>query len=171
MDRTSDAYDILKKIAVVNKIQLPPGKLVSSQLTEELLSPGKNKISSVKSGFSSLLVLFEQCQHLSIALHTKDDQSLYTNVLINSLAGAMLSPIVAVQLVRGCHQMAAIVCFEAVVVLSAASVLLISVETKDEINVVARRRKEARLTYDTRTNLAFFRSFTAADYVAAQRLR
>lgn len=44
--------------------------------------------------------------------------------------GAMLSPIVAVQLVRGCHQMAAIVCFEAVVVLSAASVLLISVETK-----------------------------------------
>ncbi|CAN4112011.1 unnamed protein product [Withania somnifera] len=31
--------------------------------------------------------------------------------------------------------------------------------------------KGARLTYDTRTNLAFFRSFTSADYVAAQRLR
>uniref|UniRef100_M1CJF9 Transporter n=1 Tax=Solanum tuberosum TaxID=4113 RepID=M1CJF9_SOLTU len=55
--RTSDACDILKKIAVVNKTQLPPGKLVSSQLIEELHSHGKNKISSVKSGFSSLLVL------------------------------------------------------------------------------------------------------------------
>ncbi|XP_055816035.1 fatty acid amide hydrolase-like isoform X2 [Solanum dulcamara] len=31
--------------------------------------------------------------------------------------------------------------------------------------------KGERLTYDTRTNLALFRSFTAADYVAAQRLR
>ncbi|KAK4713838.1 hypothetical protein R3W88_019745 [Solanum pinnatisectum] len=130
MDRTSDACDILKKIAVVNKTQLPPGKLVSSQLTEELLSPGKNKISSVKSGFSSLLVLLspallrntlliwvayigtnssyygillltslfssEQCQHSSTALHTNDDQSLYTNVLINSLAeipGFLLSAV------------------------------------------------------------------------------
>ncbi|KAG5548329.1 hypothetical protein RHGRI_013884 [Rhododendron griersonianum] len=32
-------------------------------------------------------------------------------------------------------------------------------------------RKDVKLTYDTRTNLAFFRSFTASDYVAAQRLR
>ncbi|KAK4378542.1 hypothetical protein RND71_000404 [Anisodus tanguticus] len=31
--------------------------------------------------------------------------------------------------------------------------------------------KGERLTYDTRTNLALFRSFTAAHYVAAQRLR
>lgn len=31
--------------------------------------------------------------------------------------------------------------------------------------------KGAILTYDTRTNLSFFRSFSAADYVAAQRLR
>ncbi|KAK4364075.1 hypothetical protein RND71_015433 [Anisodus tanguticus] len=31
--------------------------------------------------------------------------------------------------------------------------------------------KGERLTYDTRTNLALFPSFTAADYVAAQRLR
>ncbi|XP_016539353.2 fatty acid amide hydrolase isoform X4 [Capsicum annuum] len=31
--------------------------------------------------------------------------------------------------------------------------------------------KGERLTYDTRTNMALFRSFTAADYVAAQRLR
>ncbi|KAG2704882.1 hypothetical protein I3843_05G026700 [Carya illinoinensis] len=31
--------------------------------------------------------------------------------------------------------------------------------------------KAARMTYDTRTNLALFRSFTASDYVAAQRLR
>ncbi|KAG5570338.1 hypothetical protein H5410_060104, partial [Solanum commersonii] len=120
MGQTSYACDILKKIAVVNKTQLPPGKLVSSQLTEELHSPGKNKISSVKSGFSSLPVLLspalhrntlliwvvyignnssyytiilltslfscEQRQHSLIAFHTKDDQSLYTNVLIDSLA-------------------------------------------------------------------------------------
>ncbi|XP_060189693.1 organic cation/carnitine transporter 7-like [Lycium barbarum] len=250
--RTRDACDILKKIAMVNKTQLPPGKLVSSQQTEELLSPGKNKISSLKSGFSSLLVLLSptlrrntlllwvvyggnsfsyygiilltslfssgQCQHSAIALHTNNDQSLYTNVLINSLAslpgillsaimvekvgrkftmalmyalcflfllpllapqlpalttaflfgprtfilgsfaavgvysreiyptsirstgtgvatsvgriGAMVSPIIVVQLVRGCHQMAAIISFEAVLVLSAASVMLFSLETK-----------------------------------------
>ncbi|KAI8554705.1 hypothetical protein RHMOL_Rhmol05G0119000 [Rhododendron molle] len=30
---------------------------------------------------------------------------------------------------------------------------------------------DVKLTYDTRTNLALFRSFTASDYVAAQRLR
>ncbi|XP_060190156.1 organic cation/carnitine transporter 7-like [Lycium barbarum] len=115
--RTRDACDILKKIAVVNKTQLSPGKLVSFQLTEELLSPGKNKISS---GFSSLLVLLSpalcrntlllwvvyignsfsyygiillasllcsgRCQHSSTALHMNDDQSRYTNVIINSLA-------------------------------------------------------------------------------------
>ncbi|KAL3363499.1 hypothetical protein AABB24_012660 [Solanum stoloniferum] len=253
--RTRDAYDILKKIAVVNKTQLPPGKLVSSEVTEvheELLSPGKIKVSILKSGFSSLLMLLSpalrrntlliwvvyighsfsyygiilltslfssgQCQHSSIALNLNDDQSLYTNVLINNLAeipgtllaaimvdkvgrkfsvalmcglsflslllllapqlpalttallfgartfisgsfvivdvycreiyptsvrstgigvansvgriGPMISPIVVVQLVRGCHQTAAIVCFEAVLVLSAVSVLLLSVETK-----------------------------------------
>ncbi|KAK4713837.1 hypothetical protein R3W88_019744 [Solanum pinnatisectum] len=253
--RTRDAYHILKNIAVVNKTQLPPGKLVSSQVTEvheELLSPGKIKVSILKSGFSSLLMLLSpallrntlliwvlyignsfsyygiilltslfssgQCQHSSIALNLNDDQSLYTNVLINSLAeipgtllaaimvdkvgrkfsvalmcglsflsllpllapqlpalttallfgartfisgsfvivdvycreiyptsvrstgigvansvgriGPMISPIVVVQLVRGCHQTAAIVCFEVVLVLSAVSVLLLSVETK-----------------------------------------
>lgn len=31
--------------------------------------------------------------------------------------------------------------------------------------------KDVALTYDTRTNLRLFRSFTASDYVAAQRLR
>ncbi|XP_028121249.1 fatty acid amide hydrolase-like [Camellia sinensis] len=31
--------------------------------------------------------------------------------------------------------------------------------------------KDGKLTYDTRTNLALFRSFSASDYVAAQRLR
>ncbi|KAK4729673.1 hypothetical protein R3W88_022661 [Solanum pinnatisectum] len=166
-------------MAVVNKTQLPPGKLVSSQLTKELHSPGKNKISSVKSGFSSLLVLLspalhrntlliwvvyigtnspyyaiilltslfssEQCQHSLIAFHTKDDQSLFTNVLINTLAVMyalyflFLLPLLAPQLSAltttllfgaRCHQMAAIRCFEAVVVLAVASVLLISVETK-----------------------------------------
>lgn len=32
-------------------------------------------------------------------------------------------------------------------------------------------RKGVRLTYDTRTNMALFRSFTASEYVAAQRIR
>ncbi|KAF3628470.1 hypothetical protein T459_17424 [Capsicum annuum] len=44
--------------------------------------------------------------------------------------GAMFSPIVVVQLVRGCQQMAAIISFEAVLGISAASVLFISLETK-----------------------------------------
>ncbi|XP_055824651.1 organic cation/carnitine transporter 7-like [Solanum dulcamara] len=253
--RTRDAYDILKKIAVVNKTQLPPGKLVSSQVSEvheELLSPGKFRVENLKSGFSSLLMLLSpalrrntlliwmvfigngflyygiilltslfssgQCLHSSIALHMNDDQSLYTNVAINSLAeipgtllaaimvdkvgrkfstalmfalsflfllpllapqlpalttallfgartfisgsfvivnvycreiyptsvrstgigvatsvgriGPMISPMVVVQLLRRCHQMAAIICFEAVLVLSAVGVMLFSVETK-----------------------------------------
>lgn len=253
--RTREACDILKKIALVNKTELPPGKLVSSQVIEvheELLSVGKIKASNLKSGFSSLLMLLSpallrntlliwvvyignsfsyygvilltslfssgRCPHSSIALHMNDDHSLYTDVLINSLAeipgtllaailvervgrkfsmalmcalnflfllpllapqlpalttallfgartfisgsfaivgvycreiyptsvrssgvgvatsvgriGAMLSPIVAVQLIRGCHQMSAIISFEAVVVISAASVMLFSVETK-----------------------------------------
>ncbi|KAH0637950.1 hypothetical protein KY289_037865 [Solanum tuberosum] len=98
--RTSDACDILKKIAVVNKTQLPPGKLVSSQLIEELHSHGKNKISSVKSGFSSLL---GPCFLLCF-----EEGAIGKRVTSN----------------------AAIRCFEAVVVLSVASVLLISVETK-----------------------------------------
>jgi len=33
------------------------------------------------------------------------------------------------------------------------------------------RRKGVKLAYDTRTSLALFRSFTAADYVAAQCIR
>ncbi|KAL3370747.1 hypothetical protein AABB24_007669 [Solanum stoloniferum] len=57
MGQTSDACDMLKKIEMLNKTQLSPRKLVSSQLTEELHSLGKNNISSVKSSFSSLLVL------------------------------------------------------------------------------------------------------------------
>ncbi|KAK4713851.1 hypothetical protein R3W88_019758 [Solanum pinnatisectum] len=48
---------------------------------------------------------------------------------VGRIAG-MVSPIVAVQLVRGCHQMAAIILFEVVVILSAISVLLFPVETK-----------------------------------------
>lgn len=44
--------------------------------------------------------------------------------------GPMISPIVVVHLLRGCHQTAAIACFEAVLALSAVSVMLLSVETK-----------------------------------------
>lgn len=44
--------------------------------------------------------------------------------------GPMISPMVVVQLLRRCHQMAAIICFEAVLVLSAVGVMLFSVETK-----------------------------------------
>lgn len=48
---------------------------------------------------------------------------------VGRIAG-MVSPLVAVQLVRGCHQMAAIILFEVVLILSAISVLLFPVETK-----------------------------------------
>ncbi|XP_009800311.1 organic cation/carnitine transporter 7-like [Nicotiana sylvestris] len=254
--RINDAYDILRKIAEVNKTELPPGMLVSDEVTdlnEELLSPGENKTSSFNSGFSSLLMLLspslrrntlliwvvfigntfsyygiilltsqfssEQSRHSSVALYMNNDQSLYRNVLITSLAeipgllisaimvekggrkftmalmyifcilfllpllmsrlhesltttllfgarmlitanfdissvycreiyptsvrstgigvasslgriGAMISPIIAVQLIRDSHQMAAIIFFEAVLVLSATCVLFFPIETK-----------------------------------------
>lgn len=48
---------------------------------------------------------------------------------VGRIAG-MVSPLVAVHLVRGCHQMAAIILFEVVLILSAISVLLFPVETK-----------------------------------------
>ncbi|KAJ8543396.1 hypothetical protein K7X08_005919 [Anisodus acutangulus] len=49
---------------------------------------------------------------------------------VGRIAG-MVCPIVAVQLVRGCHQMAAIILFEVVLILSAISVLLFPLETKE----------------------------------------
>lgn len=59
--RISDAHDILRRIAIVNKTKLPPGILVTDQVThelnEELLSPGKNKTSNFKTGLSSFLML------------------------------------------------------------------------------------------------------------------
>uniref|UniRef100_M1B235 Sugar transporter n=1 Tax=Solanum tuberosum TaxID=4113 RepID=M1B235_SOLTU len=255
--RISDAHDILRKIAVVNQTKLPPGMLVSDQVTqldeeEELLRPRANKIFNFKTGLSSSLMLLSpqllritllmwvvyfgnsfayygiilltsqfsagESQCFSVALHVKNDTSLYTDAFITSLAelpgllisavvvekvgrkysmalmyimgslflfplvvpqnealttallfgariwfigtftlagvycpeiyptsvrstgcgvasavgriAGMVSPIVAVQLVRGCHQMAAIILFEVVVILSAISVLLFPVETK-----------------------------------------
>lgn len=88
--------------------------------------PEKNKISSVKSAFSTLLVLLSpavyrntlliyfgivlltslfssgRCQHSSIALHTNDDQSLYTNVLINNLAGKNDLLLLNIDLIKSC---------------------------------------------------------------------
>ncbi|XP_060187693.1 organic cation/carnitine transporter 7-like [Lycium barbarum] len=253
--RISEAYDILRKIAVVNQTKLPPGMLVSDQVTEmneELLEPGANKICNFKTGFSSSLMLLSpkllqitllmwvvyfgnsfsyygiilltsqfstrENKCFSVASHVKNDTSLYRDVFITSLAelpgllisalvvekfgrkismalmyvlgslflfplvvprnevlttallfgariwvignftlagvycpeiyptsvrstgcgvasavgriAGMVSPIVAVQLVRGCHQMAAILLFEGVLLLSAISVLLFPVETK-----------------------------------------
>lgn len=253
--RISDAYDILRKIAVVNQTKLPPGKLVSDQVTElneELLGPKANKIFNFKTGLSSSLMLLspkllritllmwvvyfgnsfsyygiilltsqfstEENRCFSVALHVKNDTNLYRDVFITSLAelpgllisalvvekvgrkvsmalmyvlgslflfplivpqnevlttallfgariwvignftlagvycpeiyptsvrstgcgvasavgrvAGMVSPIVAVQLVRGCQQMAAILLFEVVIILSAISVLLFPVETK-----------------------------------------
>ncbi|XP_009620262.1 organic cation/carnitine transporter 7-like [Nicotiana tabacum] len=254
--RISDAHDILRRIAIVNKTKLPPGILVTDQVThelnEELLSPGKNKISNFKTGLSSFLMLLSprlrritlltwvvyfgnsfsyygiilltsqlsagENRCFSVALHAKKDTGLYRDVFITSLAelpgllfsvlvvekvgrkfsmalmyvlgflflfplvvpqnevlstvllfgariwvigtftlagvycpeiyptsvrttgcgvassvgriAGMVSPLVAVHLVRGCHQMAAIILFEVVLILSAISVLLFPVETK-----------------------------------------
>lgn len=50
----------------------------------------------------------------------------------------MICPLVAVGLVSGCHQMAAIGLFEAVIILSGISVLLFPIETKGrELNDIA----------------------------------
>ncbi|PHU15122.1 Organic cation/carnitine transporter 7 [Capsicum chinense] len=253
--RISDAHDILRKIAVVNQTKLPPGMLVSDQVTElneELLGSKANKIFNFKKGLSSSLMLLSpnllritllmwvvyfgnsfsyygiilltsqfstgENRCFSVALHVKNDSSHYRDVFITSLAelpgllisalivekagrkvsmalmyvlgslflfplvvpqnevlttallfgariwivgtftlagvycpeiyptsvrsmgcgvasavgriAGMVSPIVAVQLVRGCQQMAAIFLFEVVIILSAISVLLFPVETK-----------------------------------------
>ncbi|CAN4084621.1 unnamed protein product [Withania somnifera] len=253
--RISDAYGILRKMAVTNRTKLPPGMLVSDQvmeLNEELLGWRANKIFNCKTGLSSSLMLLSpkllritllmwvvyfgnsfsyygiilltsqfstggnRC--FSAALPAKNDTSLYRDVFITSLAelpgliisalvvekvgrkvsmglmyvlgsiflfplvvplneafttallfgariwvignftlagvycpeiyptsvrstgcgvasavgriAGMVSPMVAVQLVRGCHRMAAILLFEVVIISSAISVLFFPVETK-----------------------------------------
>ncbi|XP_060168005.1 fatty acid amide hydrolase-like isoform X2 [Lycium barbarum] len=52
-----------------------------------------------------------------------------------------------------------------------AHIVSIGSEALCALNPYCYEGKGERLTYDTRTTLALFRSFTAADYVAAQRLR
>ncbi|XP_016539355.2 fatty acid amide hydrolase isoform X3 [Capsicum annuum] len=52
-----------------------------------------------------------------------------------------------------------------------AHLVSIGSEASCALNPDCNDGKGERLTYDTRTNLTLFRSFTAADYVAAQRLR
>ncbi|CAH9074747.1 unnamed protein product [Cuscuta epithymum] len=52
-----------------------------------------------------------------------------------------------------------------------AHIVSIGSESLCSLNPYLEGGKGARLTHDTRTNLALFRSFTASDYVAAQRLR
>ncbi|KAI3801579.1 hypothetical protein L1987_29688 [Smallanthus sonchifolius] len=67
--QTKEAYDILKRASVVNQSQLPPGILLSDQITcsdedlhtmedARLLSPKRNKQIASKSSFSSLWMLF-----------------------------------------------------------------------------------------------------------------
>ncbi|XP_031096931.1 fatty acid amide hydrolase-like [Ipomoea triloba] len=52
-----------------------------------------------------------------------------------------------------------------------AHIVSIGSESLCSLNPDVEDGKGVRLTYDTRTNLAFFRSFSASDYVAAQCLR
>lgn len=52
-----------------------------------------------------------------------------------------------------------------------AHVVSIGSESLCSLNPHCEDGKGSRLTYDTRTNLALFRSYTATDYVSAQRLR
>ncbi|GMH16410.1 hypothetical protein Nepgr_018251 [Nepenthes gracilis] len=55
--------------------------------------------------------------------------------------------------------------------LRTAHIVSIGSESLCSLNPHCEDGKGLKLTYDTRTNLALFRSFTATDYVAAQRLR
>lgn len=52
-----------------------------------------------------------------------------------------------------------------------AHVVSIGSESLMSLTPYCEEGRGSKLTYDTRTNLAIFRSFTAADYVAAQRYR
>lgn len=52
-----------------------------------------------------------------------------------------------------------------------AHVVSIGSEALSQLNPYVEDGKSARLTYDSRINLALFRSFTASDYIAAQCLR
>lgn len=52
-----------------------------------------------------------------------------------------------------------------------AHVVSIGSESLSSLNPYCEEGKNSKLTYDTRTNLALFRSFTATDYVAAQKIR
>ncbi|VFQ59097.1 unnamed protein product [Cuscuta campestris] len=52
-----------------------------------------------------------------------------------------------------------------------AHIVSIGSESLSSLNPDFENGYGSRLTYDTRTNLALFRSFSASDYVAAQRLR
>lgn len=66
--RTIDAHNILKKMAQINRTELPPGSLVSSRMGEmdeestpsedtQLLPTGKYRTEIAKPGFSSLFTL------------------------------------------------------------------------------------------------------------------
>lgn len=52
-----------------------------------------------------------------------------------------------------------------------AHVVSIGSEARCSLNPYCEEGKGSKLTYDTRTNLALFRSFSAVDYIAAQRIR
>lgn len=67
--RSEDTYHVLKRLAVVNRRDLPSGVLVSSMSARKkeefyttddtpLLSPSRKKTEIVKSGFSSFSILF-----------------------------------------------------------------------------------------------------------------
>ncbi|CAL5434233.1 unnamed protein product [Camellia sinensis] len=58
-----------------------------------------------------------------------------------------------------------------IVSIGSESLCSLTPDCEDGLWVQPKRMKGGKLTYDTRTNLALFRSFSASDYVAAQRLR
>lgn len=55
--------------------------------------------------------------------------------------------------------------------MSIAHVVSIGSESLASLSPYCEEGKNSKLTYDTRTNLALFRSFTATDYVTAQKMR
>ncbi|CAO2813607.1 unnamed protein product [Amaranthus hypochondriacus] len=55
--------------------------------------------------------------------------------------------------------------------MSTAHVVSIGTESLCSLNPYCEEGKNSKMTYDSRTNLALFRTFSATDYVAAQKIR
>ncbi|KAM7486961.1 hypothetical protein LguiA_002970 [Lonicera macranthoides] len=141
--RTSEAHQILEKGSILNRKELPLGTLVSGGKTgpDEEFGPVEN---------THLLSLTRKKSH---DFETSSSSLVYpTNVRTTGVGittaigriGGMVCPLVAVGLVSGFHQTAAVIVFEMAILLSGLCVLLFPFETKgreltDSIDCVYKR--------------------------------